>query len=147
MVAAPRWSEQAGQYLFSRFSRSKTDSPRAFAQLRFGGLGLGGGRREDASPTSTAQGTVARTSSSGASSTTSPSGKSVPGPPTMGDETARQVRAVVAKGATGVVMVLKTDDCFGTYQQLKAKGVELTLCRGSPDGRSVSPPRAASRVG
>jgi uncharacterized glyoxalase superfamily protein PhnB len=50
----------------------------------------------------------------------------VPGPPVMDEKTAEQVRDLVSKGATGVVMVLKTDDCFGTYEQLRAKGVEFT---------------------
>ena len=50
----------------------------------------------------------------------------VPGPPVMDDTTAGQVRDLVTKGATGVVMVLKTSDCFATYEQLRAKGVEFT---------------------
>jgi predicted enzyme related to lactoylglutathione lyase len=50
----------------------------------------------------------------------------VPGPPVTDEETARQVRDLVGKGATGVVMVLKTDDCHGTYERLRAKGVEFT---------------------
>jgi len=50
----------------------------------------------------------------------------VPGPPVMDEKTAEQVRELVTKGATGVVMVLRTDDCFGTYERLRAKGVEFT---------------------
>lgn len=50
----------------------------------------------------------------------------VPGPPVMDEKTAGQVRELVTKGATGVVMVLRTDDCFGTYERLLAKGVEFT---------------------
>jgi len=50
----------------------------------------------------------------------------VPGPPVMDEKTAEQVRDLVTKGATGVAMVLKTDDCFGVYEQLRAKGVEFT---------------------
>jgi uncharacterized glyoxalase superfamily protein PhnB len=50
----------------------------------------------------------------------------VPGPPGMDEKTAEQVRALVTKGATGVVMVLRTDDCFGLYERLRAKGVEFT---------------------
>jgi len=50
----------------------------------------------------------------------------VPGPPVMDEATAKQVRELVTKGATGVVMVLKTDDCFGVYDRLLAKGVEFT---------------------
>ena len=50
----------------------------------------------------------------------------VPGPPVMDEKTAEQVRDLVTKGATGVAMVLRTDDCFGTYERLRAKGVEFT---------------------
>jgi uncharacterized glyoxalase superfamily protein PhnB len=50
----------------------------------------------------------------------------VPGPPVMDEKTAQQVRDLVTKGATGVVMVLKTGDCFGLYERLRAKGVEFT---------------------
>ncbi len=50
----------------------------------------------------------------------------VPGPPVMDEKTAAQVRDLVTKGATGVVMVLRTDDCFGVYERLRAKGVEFT---------------------
>ena len=49
-----------------------------------------------------------------------------PGPPAHDEATAEQVRELVTKGATGVVMVLKTDDCFGVYDRLLAKGVEFT---------------------
>jgi uncharacterized glyoxalase superfamily protein PhnB len=50
----------------------------------------------------------------------------VPGPPVMDEKTGGQVRELVTKGATGVVMVLRTADCFGTYERLRAKGVEFT---------------------
>jgi uncharacterized glyoxalase superfamily protein PhnB len=49
----------------------------------------------------------------------------VPGPPVMHEQTAEQVRDLVTKGATGF-LVLRTDDCFGTYERLRAKGVEFT---------------------
>ena len=49
----------------------------------------------------------------------------VPGPPIMDEKTAAQVRDLVTKGAAGV-LVLRTDDCFATYERLKAKGVEFT---------------------
>jgi catechol 2,3-dioxygenase-like lactoylglutathione lyase family enzyme len=49
----------------------------------------------------------------------------VPGPPVMDEKTAAQVRELVTKGAGGVT-VLRTDDCFGTYERLRAKGVEFT---------------------
>ena len=50
----------------------------------------------------------------------------VPGPPVLDEKTSEQVRELVAKGATGVVMVLRTDDCFATYERLRAQGVEFT---------------------
>jgi uncharacterized glyoxalase superfamily protein PhnB len=50
----------------------------------------------------------------------------VPGPPVMDEKTAEQVRGLVTKGATGVAMVLNTEDCFGVYERLRAKGVEFT---------------------
>ncbi|HEV7668897.1 MAG TPA: VOC family protein [Thermoanaerobaculia bacterium] len=50
----------------------------------------------------------------------------VPGPPVMDEPTAAKVRDLVTKGATGVVLVLRTDDCFSTYERLRAKGVEFT---------------------
>jgi uncharacterized glyoxalase superfamily protein PhnB len=50
----------------------------------------------------------------------------VPGPPVMDEKTAGQVRDLVTKGATGVAVVLRTADCFGVYERLKAKGVEFT---------------------
>jgi uncharacterized glyoxalase superfamily protein PhnB len=50
----------------------------------------------------------------------------VPGPPVMDEKTAAQIRDLVTKGATGVVMVLRTDDCFGVNERLLAKGVEFT---------------------
>jgi uncharacterized glyoxalase superfamily protein PhnB len=50
----------------------------------------------------------------------------VPGPPVMDEAAATQVRDLVSKGATGVVMVLKTEDCHAVYEKLKAKGVEFT---------------------
>src|SRR5436305_13555481 len=50
----------------------------------------------------------------------------VPGPPVMDAKTAEQVRELVTKCATGVVMVLRTDDCFGTNERLRATAVECT---------------------
>jgi catechol 2,3-dioxygenase-like lactoylglutathione lyase family enzyme len=49
----------------------------------------------------------------------------VPGPPVMDEKTAEQVRELVTKGASGF-LVLRTDDCFGTHERLRAKGVEFT---------------------
>ncbi len=40
------------------------------------------------------------------------------------EETATQIRQLVAKGAMGA-MVFETDDCRKTYEELKSKGVEF----------------------
>jgi catechol 2,3-dioxygenase-like lactoylglutathione lyase family enzyme len=47
--------------------------------------------------------------------------------PEMGhdEETAREIRALVAKGG-GSGVIFSTDDCRGTYEELVAKGVEFT---------------------
>jgi catechol 2,3-dioxygenase-like lactoylglutathione lyase family enzyme len=45
-----------------------------------------------------------------------------PGPPMMDAETAEQVRELIAKGVLGPG-VLRTDDCPGTYEQLRERGV------------------------
>jgi catechol 2,3-dioxygenase-like lactoylglutathione lyase family enzyme len=50
----------------------------------------------------------------------------VPGPPAHDDATAAQVRELVAKGAMGFTLGLRTDDCRRTYEELKARGVEFT---------------------
>ena len=49
----------------------------------------------------------------------------IPGPPVMDDETADQVRTVMAKGFAGTVF-LATDDCQKSYEELRARGVEFT---------------------
>ena len=49
-----------------------------------------------------------------------------PGPPAMDDATARQIRELVAKGASGFTIGFTTNDCRKTYQALLAKGVEFT---------------------
>ena len=49
-----------------------------------------------------------------------------PGPPAMDDSTARQVRELIAKGASGFTIGFTTNDCRKTYQELLAKGVEFT---------------------
>jgi len=48
-----------------------------------------------------------------------------PGPPSMDDTTAEQVRELLTKGATGW-FGLTTDNCRRTYEELVAKGVEIT---------------------
>jgi predicted enzyme related to lactoylglutathione lyase len=49
-----------------------------------------------------------------------------PGPPAMSDEAAGEVRNLLTKGATGLAMILTTEDCRKTYDDLVAKGVEVT---------------------
>jgi catechol 2,3-dioxygenase-like lactoylglutathione lyase family enzyme len=49
-----------------------------------------------------------------------------PGPPSMDDATAEQVREIVTKGAGGGWIGFNTDDCKKTYEELTAKGVEFT---------------------
>lgn len=49
----------------------------------------------------------------------------VPGPPSMSEQAAAQVRDVLSKGALGLALILTTDDCHRTYRELKAKGVEF----------------------
>ena len=46
----------------------------------------------------------------------------VPGPPMMDEESAEQVKALVAKGALGPC-AFETDDCRATYAELSARGV------------------------
>ena len=48
----------------------------------------------------------------------------VPGPPMMDDETALQLRDLMAKGFAGTVF-LTTDDCQASYEELRARGVEF----------------------
>jgi predicted enzyme related to lactoylglutathione lyase len=49
-----------------------------------------------------------------------------PGPPALSDETAAEIRGLVSKGASGLAMILNTGDCRKTYDELVAKGVEIT---------------------
>ena len=48
----------------------------------------------------------------------------IPGAPVMDDETAAEVRSLVAKGFAGTVF-LTTDDCHASYEELKRRGVEF----------------------
>jgi catechol 2,3-dioxygenase-like lactoylglutathione lyase family enzyme len=48
----------------------------------------------------------------------------VPGYP-MDEETATHIKSAVAKGMLSG-LVFSTDDCFATYEDLKAKGIEFT---------------------
>ena len=49
----------------------------------------------------------------------------IPGPPVLNDETAAEIRNLMAKGFAGTVF-LETDDCRASYEELKARGVEFT---------------------
>src|SRR5512135_1137076 len=53
-------------------------------------------------------------------------GLMLPGPPAYDDATAAQIRKLVAKGGAGGGVIFQTDDCRGTYEQLRAAGVEFT---------------------
>jgi catechol 2,3-dioxygenase-like lactoylglutathione lyase family enzyme len=48
----------------------------------------------------------------------------VPGPPVFDEETSNLIRQLVAKGAAGGLF-FRTDDVQGTYEELKARGVEF----------------------
>ena len=50
----------------------------------------------------------------------------VPGPPSMSEETAAQVRELLSKGATGGHLFFRCDDAHKTYNELKEKGVEIS---------------------
>jgi catechol 2,3-dioxygenase-like lactoylglutathione lyase family enzyme len=49
----------------------------------------------------------------------------VPGPPVFDEDTRAQIHALLAKGASGGLF-FTTDDCRGTYEELKGRGVEFT---------------------
>jgi catechol 2,3-dioxygenase-like lactoylglutathione lyase family enzyme len=49
----------------------------------------------------------------------------VPGPPVFDEDTAAKVREITAKGAASGIF-FSTDDCRGTYEEMKARGVEFT---------------------
>jgi predicted enzyme related to lactoylglutathione lyase len=48
----------------------------------------------------------------------------IPGPPVMDEETAEEVKDLVAKGFAGTIF-LTTDDCQASYEELSARGVEF----------------------
>jgi catechol 2,3-dioxygenase-like lactoylglutathione lyase family enzyme len=50
----------------------------------------------------------------------------LPGPPAYDDATAEEIRELVAKGGAGGGVIFQTDDCRGTYERLRAAGVEFT---------------------
>jgi catechol 2,3-dioxygenase-like lactoylglutathione lyase family enzyme len=49
-----------------------------------------------------------------------------PGPPAMDEATAAQVRELVTKGAMGGWLCITTDDAQKTFEELRAKGVDIT---------------------
>jgi catechol 2,3-dioxygenase-like lactoylglutathione lyase family enzyme len=49
-----------------------------------------------------------------------------PGPPSMDQAAADQVRELLTKGAGGLAFILTTDDCRKTYAELSTRGVEFT---------------------
>lgn len=49
----------------------------------------------------------------------------IPGPPILDDQTAEDVRNLMAKGFAGTVF-LTTEDCRASYEELKGRGVEFT---------------------
>ncbi len=50
----------------------------------------------------------------------------LPGPPLHDEATATEIRELVAKGGAGGGVIFATDDCVGTYERLRAAGVEFT---------------------
>lgn len=46
-------------------------------------------------------------------------------PPSLDPDTAEQVRALIAKGASGFSVGFTTDDAQGTFERLKAAGVDI----------------------
>ena len=48
----------------------------------------------------------------------------IPDPPVLDEESAEQVRALMAKGFAGTVF-LTTDDCRAAYEDLRSRGVEF----------------------
>src|SRR5438552_16865353 len=49
----------------------------------------------------------------------------LPGPPSMDEKTASQVRELISKGASGLAAGVTTSDAKKTYETLKAKAVEI----------------------
>ena len=50
----------------------------------------------------------------------------LPAPPAIDEDSAAKVRDLLTKGALGLGFILVTDDCHKTYEDLVAKGVEIT---------------------
>jgi catechol 2,3-dioxygenase-like lactoylglutathione lyase family enzyme len=71
-----------------------------------------------------------------------------PGPPAIDEASARQVRELITKGASGFTIGFTTEDCRKTYQALLAKGVEFTQEPGwaAPASASFSIPLSRSSL-
>jgi uncharacterized glyoxalase superfamily protein PhnB len=50
----------------------------------------------------------------------------LPCPPSMDEASGEQMRDLITKGATGLAAGFATHDCRGTYETLRARGVEIT---------------------
>ncbi len=48
----------------------------------------------------------------------------IPGPPVMDEQTAKEVRSLMAKGFAGTIFLV-TDDCRAAYDDLRGRGVEF----------------------
>ena len=48
----------------------------------------------------------------------------IPGPPVMDEQTADEVRALMAKGFAGTIFLV-TDNCQASYEELNGRGVEF----------------------
>jgi predicted enzyme related to lactoylglutathione lyase len=48
----------------------------------------------------------------------------IPGPPIIDDESAQEIRNLMAKGFAGTIFLV-TDDCQASYEELAARGVEF----------------------
>ena len=49
----------------------------------------------------------------------------IPGPPVFDEQTRDELRSLMAKGALGGLF-FATDDCRGTFEELRSRGVEFT---------------------
>jgi len=49
----------------------------------------------------------------------------IPGPPVMDEQTAKEVRALMAKGFAGTIFLV-TDDCRAAYEEMRARGLEFS---------------------
>jgi uncharacterized glyoxalase superfamily protein PhnB len=49
----------------------------------------------------------------------------IPGPPVMDEQTAKEVRTLMAKGFAGTIFLV-TDDCRAAYEEMRGRGVEFT---------------------